>query len=122
MEERKVLSEQELHNLAMNIVGRQLESDGFEFMGINSKPKKDPQYVCLKEKVLHFIVVRHVNFPEDPNRYDEALMQKMKNHADKFEARTYFAGVGLSNATDQNLPVYLNEDYIVEYQGLIEIR
>lgn len=118
----KPLTEQELHNLAMNIVGRQLEADGFEFMGINSKPKKDPQYVCLKEKVLHFIVVRNVNFPENPTIYDETLMQKVKTHADKFEARTYFAGVGLSNASDQKLPVYLNEDYIVEYQGLIEIK
>nr|WP_299344674.1 Na(+)-translocating NADH-quinone reductase subunit F [Allomuricauda sp.] len=118
---KKELTSQELHNLAMNIVGRQLEADGFEFMAINSKPKKDPQYVCLKEKILHFIVVRNVTFPDNPNEYDEALMQKVKNHADKFEAKTYFAGVGLSNASDQNLPVYLNEEYIVEYQGLIEI-
>ncbi|WP_222983520.1 Na(+)-translocating NADH-quinone reductase subunit F [Flagellimonas meishanensis] len=115
------LSEQELHNLAMNIVGRELESDGFEFMAINSKLKKNPQYVCLKEKVLHFIVVRNVEFPNDPREYDESLMQKVKDHALKFEARTYFVGVGLSNAADQNLPVYLNEEYIVDYQGLIEI-
>ena len=118
---RRELTTQELHNLAMNIVGRQLEADGFEFMAINSKFKKDPQYVCLKEKILHFIVVRNVVFPDNPNEYDETLMQKVKSHADKFEARTYFAGVGLSNASDQNLPVYLNEEYIVEYQGLIEI-
>ncbi len=105
----------------MNIVGRELESDGFEFMAINSKLKKNPQYVCLKEKVLHFIVVRNVEFPNDPREYDESLMQKVKDHALKFEARTYFVGVGLSNAADQNLPVYLNEEYIVDYQGLIEI-
>ncbi|TAI46805.1 Na(+)-translocating NADH-quinone reductase subunit F [Flagellimonas allohymeniacidonis] len=115
------LTEQELHNLAMNIVGRQLEADGFEFMAINSKPRKNPQYVCLKEKTLHFIVVRNVVFPDDPRDFDDALMQKVKSHADKFEAKTYFAGVGLSNASDQNLPVLLNEEYIVEYQGLIEI-
>ncbi|AYN66952.1 Na(+)-translocating NADH-quinone reductase subunit F [Euzebyella marina] len=115
------LSEQELHNLAMNIVGRQLESEGFEFMGVNSKPKKNPQFVCLKDKELHFIVVRYVPFPEDPNQYDESLMDKMKDHADKHEARTYYAGVGLSNAQDRNLPVYLNEEYIVDYRGMIEI-
>ncbi|RDY58087.1 Na(+)-translocating NADH-quinone reductase subunit F [Flagellimonas nanhaiensis] len=117
----KVLTEQELHNLAMNIVGKELEANGFEFMAINSKLKKNPQYVCLKAKTLHFIVVRNVMFPQDPNEFDEEMMQKMKNHANKFEARTYFAGVGLSNASDQNLPVYLNEEYIVDYQGLIEI-
>lgn len=121
MEERRQLTEQELHNLAMNIVGRQLEKDGFEFMGINSKPKKNPQYVCLKEKILHFIVVRNIAYPNDPRDYDVELMRKVKDHADKFEAKTYFAGVGLSNASDQRLPVFLNEDYIVDFQGLIEI-
>lgn len=113
------LTEQELHNLAMNIVGRQLEAEGFEFMGVNSKPKRNPQFVCLKDKVLHFIVVRHVPYPNDPTAYDNSLMKKMKDHADKHEARTYFAGgVGLSNAQDRNAPpVLLNEEYIVDFKG-----
>ncbi len=118
----KPLTQQELHNLAMNIVGRRLEEDGYEFMGVNSKPKKNPQFVCLKEKQLHFIVVRNVSFPEDPKNYDENLMVKMKEHAEKHEAKVYYAGVGLSNANDQTLPVYLNEAYIVDYEGLIEIK
>ena len=118
---RRELTEQELHNLAMNIVGRELEAGGFEFMAINSKLRKNPQYVCLREKTLHFIVVRNVDFPDDPTAYDEELMKKVKSHAEKFEAKTYFAGVGLSNAADQKLPVFLNEEYIVDYQGLIEI-
>jgi len=117
----KALTEQELHNLAMNIVGRQLESEGYEFMGVNSKPKKNPQFVCLKEKQLHFIVVRNVPYPNDIKSYDKELMMKVKHQASKFEAKTYYAGVGLSNAIDQNLPVYLNESYIVNYNGLIEI-
>ena len=117
----KPLSEQELHNLAMNIVGKELEDAGYEFMGVNSKKGKNPQFVCLKEKILHFIVVRPVAYPENPAEYDAALMKKVREHAIKFEARTYYAGVGLSNAVDQNLPVYLNEKYIVQYEGLIEI-
>ncbi len=117
----KPLTVQELHNLAMNIVGRELEAEGFEFMAVNSKPKKNPQFVCLKEKKLHFIVVRNVIYPNNPRKYDTAFMKKMKENAEKFEAKTYYAGVGLSNALDQNLPVYLNEDYIVDYDGLIEI-
>ncbi|MBM1108067.1 Na(+)-translocating NADH-quinone reductase subunit F [Aurantibacter crassamenti] len=117
----KPLTEQELHNLAMNIVGRKLEEDGFEFMGVNSKLKKNPQFVCLKDKKLHFIIVRNVPFPEDPTNYDQDLMAKMKDHANKQKAQSYYAGVGLSNAQDRNLPVYLNEEYIVDYYGLIEV-
>lgn len=115
------LTEQELHNLAMNIVGRELEADGFEFMGVNSKLKKNPQFVCLKEKDLHFILVRAIAYPKDPQEYDPSLMQKMKEHAEKFEAKTYYAGVGLSNSKDQSLPVYLNEEYIVDYAGIKQL-
>ena len=61
----KSLTEQELHNLAMNIVGRELEADGFEFMAVNSTLKKHPQFVCLKNKDLHFILVRAVLYPEN---------------------------------------------------------
>lgn len=117
----KALSAQELHNLAMNIVGRQLEADGYEFMGVNSKPQSNPQFVCLREKQLYFIVVRNVPFPEDPTVYNSEIMDKIKGHALKHEARTFYAGVGLSNASDRNLPVYLNEPYIVDYDGLIEV-
>lgn len=118
----KELSKQELHNLAMNIVGRQLEQEGFEFMGVKSDMKQDPQFVCLKDKNLHFIVVRPVPFPEDPTVYDEQLLGKIRDHALKFEARTYYAGVGLSNAENRTEPVYLNQPYIVDYHGLIEIQ
>lgn len=117
----KVLTEQELHNLAMNIVGRKLEEEGYEFMGVNSKLKKNPQFVCLKDKQLHFIVVRNVRYPNDPTVYDENTIRQVKEHALKHEARIYYAGVGLYNAEDQNLPVYLNESYIVDYHGLIAL-
>ncbi len=103
----------------MNLVGKQLEEDGFEFMAVNSKPKKDPQFVCLKDKTLHFIVVRYVLYPEDPRAFDSGLMEKVKNHAEKFEALTYYAGVGLSNASDRRSPLILNAPYIVDYEGLV---
>lgn len=113
------LTAQELHNLAMNLVGKELEADGFEFMAVNSKFKKNPQFVCLKNKILHFVVVRHITFPNDPKVFDDKLMKKVKNHADKYEAKTYYAGVGLSNADDRNRPVLLDQPYVVEYDGLI---
>jgi len=118
---RRELTTQELHNLAMNIVGRRLEAEGYEFMGVNSKPKRNPQFVCLKDKEIYFIVVRNVVFPQNPKDYDQDLMFRMKQHAEKNNGKVFYAGVGLYNATDRSLPVFLNEEYIVEYEGLIEI-
>ena len=117
----KALTAQELHYLAMNIVGKELEAEGYEFMAVNSKLKKNPQFVCLKEKKLFFIIVRPILFPEDPTALDKQMLEKVKAHALKFEARTFYAGVGLSNAENRALPVYLNEKYIVDYGGLVEI-
>lgn len=117
------LTEQELHNLAMNIVGKQLEADGFEFMAVNSELRKNPQFVCLKDKKLHFMIVKSIEYPGDPKdiEFFKSDLNKMKEHAIKFEADTYYAAVGLVNATDYNLPVYLNEEYIVDYDGLLKI-
>ena len=117
----KSLTEQELHNLAMNIVGKDLEDQGYEFMGVNSKLKKDPQFVALKNKDLHFVIVRAVSYPKDANVYDPVLMSTIKNHAEKFEAKTYYAGVGLGHGTDYAKPVVKDEDYTMVYNGIQEI-
>lgn len=116
------LTEQELHQLAMNIVGKEMEELGFEFLSINSKPKKDPQFVALKDKILHFVVVRAVKYPLNPVHYDEKLMSMMRDHGVKFKAKTYYAGVGLANSIDYNIPVHHENDYVVNFAGLIEIK
>ncbi len=106
----------------MNVVGKDLESKGFEFMAVNSELKKDPQFVCLKEKKLHFFIVKAVCYPNDPTKYDVVYMETIKAHALKFKARTYYAGVGLANATDYEKPIVKEDNYVVNYQGTQEIK
>ena len=53
----KALTPQELHNLAMNHVGKDLEKRGFEFIAINSKLKKHPQFVCMDANKQYFFVI-----------------------------------------------------------------
>ncbi|MEP6260923.1 MAG: Na(+)-translocating NADH-quinone reductase subunit F [Gillisia sp.] len=115
------LTKQELHNLAMNIVGKDLEDNGYEFLGIKSDLKSNPQFVALKEKKLHFVVVRAVVYPDNPRDYDKAFMEKIKDHAIKFNARTFYAGVGLANSDNYEIPVSRDKDYVVNYEGLQEI-
>lgn len=116
------LTKQELHNLAMNIVGKDLEDKGFEFLGIKSQLKTNPQFVALKEKKLHFVVVRAITYPEDPRKFDLKFMEKIRDHAQKFNARTFYAGVGLANSVDYEKPVTRDEEYIINYEGLQEIE
>lgn len=114
-------TEQELHNLAMNVVGKELEKQGFEFMTVNSKLKKDPQFVCLKNKKLHFVVVRAIRYPDNPTTYDVTYLEIMKQHALKFEARTYYAGVGIANANDYSNAIIKGDKYIINFNGITEI-
>ncbi|PKP24218.1 MAG: Na(+)-translocating NADH-quinone reductase subunit F [Bacteroidetes bacterium HGW-Bacteroidetes-2] len=115
------LTEQERHNLAMNIVGKDLEAQGFEFLAVNSTLKKNPQFVVLKDKTIHFIVVKAITFPNPIQDYDKNSMLKMKMHADKFEAKTFYAGVGLGHGSNYQLPILKDEYYTVVYHGLQEI-
>lgn len=116
------LTAQDLHNLAMNVVGNDLERQGYEFLGVNSKLKKNPQFVALKNKKLHFVIVRAIAYPTDPKSYDAVFMETIRAHAEKFQAKTFYAGVGLANAKDYDLPLTKEDDYVVNYAGLQEIK
>lgn len=113
------LTDQELHNLAMNHVGRDLEKRGFEFIAINSSLKKNPQFVCMdKNKQYFFVIVRAIVLPENPNNFDVVWMESFKEHAREHEAKLLYAGVGLGNTENEKLPVFLNQEYLIEYNGI----
>ena len=115
----KPLTPQEIHNLAMNHVGKELEAHGFEFIAINSKLKRHPQFVCIdKNNQYYFVVVRAVILPENPNNYDVVWMETFKKHAYEKDAKVLYAGVGLGNPDGEDLPIYLNEEYLIEYNGI----
>lgn len=117
-----VLSDQELHNLAMNHVGKELENYGFEFIAINSKIEMNPQFVCVDPKNdRFFVVIRAVTYPHNPADYDTVWMRSFKIHAQKHNARILYAGVGIANANDVDKPVTNTEDYIISYEGISEI-
>lgn len=115
----KPLTPQEIHNLAMNHVGKDLEARGFEFIAINSKLKRHPQFVCIdKNNQYYFVVVRAVILPENPNNYDVVWMETFKKHAYEKDAKVLYAGVGLGNPDGEDLPIYLNMEYLIEYNGI----
>ncbi|NQX86371.1 MAG: Na(+)-translocating NADH-quinone reductase subunit F [Flavobacteriaceae bacterium] len=115
----KPLTKQELHNLAMNHVGKDLEQRGFEFVAINSQLKKHPQFVCIdKNNQYFFVIVNAVMLPDNPNNYDVIWMETFKKHAREKNAKVLYAGVGLGNPKGESLPIYLDEAYLIEYNGI----
>lgn len=115
------LTKKESHNLAMNIVGEDLEKDGFEFLAINSDLKKNPQFVVLKNKETSFVVVRAVSIPDELNDYKHITTKPIFDHAKQFNAKVFYAGVWLGHGSDINQPIVNGEEYSFVFKGLIEI-
>lgn len=116
------LNKSELHSLAMNIVGKDLEKDNFEFISINSSLEKNPQFVCTKNKQLYFILVKAILYPENPKTYKINNLSKILDHSKKFEAKLLCAKVGLANSDNYELPLFKNSSYIINYDGFEEIN
>lgn len=118
----KALTEQELHNLGMNIVGKKLQEKGFEFVAINSELKKHPQFVLYKKgEPTIFVLVKTSNNIQSPEEYDVLWMETFKEHAKKQNAKVWFAGVGIANAESIDLPVFKDQPYYVAFNDFLKL-
>jgi len=91
----QVLTAQELHNLAMNIVGKKLVKMGYEFQAINSQLKRHPQYVLFKKgEPTIFVLVKASNNIQNPTDYDVVWMETFKNHAKKTKCKSLVCWCG----------------------------
>lgn len=116
------LTQQESHNLAMNIVGEELQKEGYEFLAINSNLKKNPQFVTLKNKETSFVIVRAVTTVEATHNFEAVNTKPILEHAKKHKAKVYYTGVWLGHGSDINQPVVNGEDYSFVFAGLVEVR
>jgi predicted transcriptional regulator YdeE len=113
------LTTQEQHNLAMNIVGKDLEAKGYEFLAVNSQLKRNPQFVCIdKNNQRYFVIVKTGSISEFAITYDVIWMETFKLHAKKNNARLIFASVGLGDKNNTKSPPILNNPYALQYDGL----
>ncbi len=116
------LSAQELHNLAMNIVGEKLQEMGYEFVAINSKLKKHPQFVLYKKnEPTIFVLVKATTNLQESQLFDAVWMETFAEHAKKQNAHVWFAGVGLANAESVDMPVFKDQRYYVAFDDFIKI-
>jgi len=116
------LGEQELHNLAMNIVGTRLEEMGYEFVAVNSTLKKHPQFVLFKKgEPTIFVLVKATPNLQNPSSYDEIWMQTFVEHAKRQDASVWFAGVGLANAESVEMPVFKDRPYYVAFEEFVRV-
>jgi predicted transcriptional regulator YdeE len=115
----KPLTKQEAHNLGMNIVGKDLENRGFEFIAVNSQLKKNPQFVCVdKNNSRYFVIVKVASISDFAITFDVIWMETFKNHARLNNAKVIFASVGIGSKEDKTKFPNLNEEYLLQYEGI----
>ena len=96
----------------MNLVGESLQDLGWEFLLVNSDQKKNPQFVCIDPQgQKSFIIVRPILQGDDPDVYDPVLMEAVRRKAQEHQADTYWAGVGLYDATHKEAPLEKGKSY-----------
>ncbi|SEB97604.1 hypothetical protein SAMN04489761_2142 [Tenacibaculum sp. MAR_2009_124] len=118
----EVLTEQELHNLGMNIAGKELQKMGYEFVAINSTLKKHPQFVLFKKgEPTIFVLVKVTNNIQTTEEYDVLWMETFKEHAKKQNAKVWFTKIGIANSESTELPVFKNKPYYLAFEGFTEI-
>ncbi len=118
----QILTAQELHNLGMNIVGKKLQKMGYEFVAVNSRLKKHPQFVLYKKgEPTIFVLVKTSNNIQTPESYDTIWMETFKQHAKKQDAKIWFAGIGIANAESVDNPVFKDQPYYVAFNDFIKI-
>jgi len=118
----KALTEQELHNLAMNIVGKKLQAMGYEFVAVNSQLKRHPQFVLFKKgEPTIFVLVKATRNIQNPEDYDVIWMETFKEHAKKSNAKVWYAGVGIANAESVELPVFKDHPYYVAFEDFVKV-
>ncbi|MFV0531063.1 MAG: Na(+)-translocating NADH-quinone reductase subunit F [Flavobacteriales bacterium] len=112
------LTKSEIHYLGMNYIGEILQNEGYEFLAVNSQLKKHPQFVCFKKgEPTSFVLVKTVLFPENPDLYNQKLIEKFKQHAKKNQAKVWYVGVSLSNAEDSTKPLFKGNSYQIKSTG-----
>lgn len=110
-------NEEELHFIAMNFIGEELQKMGFEFLAVNSKLKKHPQFVTYKKNEKNiFVLVKGVTPPDDFSKIPP-FSTKIIEHAQNQDAKVWYAGVGITHADDTSKPPIKGEPYKLLFYG-----
>lgn len=110
-------TKEEIHYIGMNFIGEELQKLGYEFLGVNSKLQKHPQFVIFKSgEPITFVMVKTTIFPGNFDEIPE-ISEKVIHHAKTQDSSVWYAGIGLCHADDHTLPIQRGEAYKILFNG-----
>ncbi len=129
MDEQELMTEADVHAFGIEIVFKQLETDGWaiDSADMHADKRSEPQIVARKNGELAFFVVRTAVYP-NRGRFEEGqkLFERLVRHAQAHAASCYFASVGIANAEgtteDQMAMAIRGVGYNIQFDGLIKME
>ena len=130
-DEKIVMTEWELQDLAVQVVRDQLVKEGRELMSWNGDPRVNPSLWFAGDAGPEWVVVRAVRYPEGEAKLPSNISE-MQAHFNKLGYPGHFASVAVASvddpfdpdaSTNGNLiPLYRGHGMHIKYEGLQPIR
>jgi hypothetical protein len=129
MDEKELMTKNDIHAFGVEIVYKQLEKDGWMIRSadVEADLATEPQIVAEKDGELAYFVIRTDIHP-GRGRFEEGQesFDRLVNHAKAHGASCYFASVGIANSegeTDEEMSTPVKGvAYHVQFDGLIRME
>jgi hypothetical protein len=112
------MTDWELHDMAVQIVRKDLEKDGFKILSWHGNPHVDPSLWFQKQiGQPEWVIIRHALYPAKQATKPKNIHEIAKNCA-AMSKIGYFASVGIANSDDSTKPPYRGHAMNIRYKGL----
>ena len=116
-DEKIVMTEWELQDLAVQVVRDQLVKEGRELMSWNGDPRVNPSLWFAGDAGPEWVVVRAVRYPEAEAKLPENIVE-MQSHFNKLGYPGHFAPIAVASVDDPFDPdVATNCNVVPLYRG-----
>ena len=116
-DEKILMTDWEVHDFAVQIVGQVLEKEGKNITTKQGTPDVDPSIWFEGDDGLEWVVVRSARYPNPEPKVPEQW-DHLVEHCSKLSQVGHFAGVGLVNAEDYHEPLWRGGPMNVRFTGL----
>ena len=126
-DEKIVMTDWELQDLAVQVVRDQLAQEGRELMSWNGNPEVNPSLWFVGDDGPEWVVVRAVRYPESQARLPGNIAE-LQAHFNKLGHPGHFASVAVASVDDpfdpdaanngNFVPLYRGHEMHIKYQGL----
>ena len=127
MQERELMTPQEVHAFGVEIVYKQLQEGGWtlESADVYADPTTHPQIIGHKDGEVGFFIVRTDLYPQRGRIEGEEVFRTLVRHAAEHGAGCYFASVSIANSegkSEEEMAVPVKGvAYHVAFDGLVKM-